>query len=296
MKARFKATGPFRNLSGTESQYLATAISTLAKKATVIGPVTRYKEYVQVPAVDDASTYEGNSGNGAVGQFTTALSVNKNAKYIYDNVPYHLTNDANYPSTHYKQDIDFAMNFTGAAKNRGDAYREFSTGVEISPTSSSASNRPNVTLTNVWNSTDLTSKPATTIAPGDVLLSEYSYLSNASRNDYNRGILNCVDVYVNNNDYKLDSAVIPRPGINIPVMLFTETVSSAFYIDNFRRVNEPEHRPVVGNIFTPLFNQPAIDVPETISLSDTTYYKGIHYWAVEDVTAIGGTVRARNGI
>lgn len=296
MKARFKATGPFRNLSGTESQYLATAISTLAKKATVIGPVTRYKEYIQVPAVDDASNYEGVSGNGAVGQFTTALSVNKNAKYIYDNVPYHLTNDANYPSTHYKQDIDFVMNFTGTAKNRGDAYREYSTGVEISPTSIAAANRPSITLTNVWNSTDLTSKPTTTVAPGDVLLSEYSYLSNASRNDYNRGILNCVDVYVNNNDYKLDSAVIARPGINIPVMLFTETATSAFYIDNFRRVNEPEHRPVAGNIFTPLFNQPAIDVPETISLSDTTYYKGIHYWAVEDVTAIGGTIRARNGI
>jgi len=289
MKARFKATGPFRNLSGTESQYLATAISTLAKKASVIGPVTRYKEYIQVPATDDSS-----DGNGAVNQFTTALSINKNAKYVYDNIPYHLTKDANYPSTHYKQDIDFAMNFTGSAKNRGDAFREFTTGVEISPTSTAATNRPNVTLTNVWISS--ASSPSTAIVPGDVLLSEYSYLSKASRNNYERGILNCVDVYINNNDYKLDTAVIPRPGINIPVILFTSTSSSAFYIDNYRRINEPEHRPVIGNIFTPLFNQPAIDVPNTISLSDTTYYKGIHYWAVQDVTAIGGTVRARNGI
>lgn len=296
MKARFKATGPFRNLSGTESQYLATAISTYAKKATVVGPITRYKEYIQVPAVDDATEYQGYTGNGAQNQFTTALSINQNAKYVYDNVAYHLANDSTVPVTHYTQDLDFVMNFTGTSKNRGDAYREYLNNVDVDPSSAAANNRPSVTINNVWTATDLTNKPATTIAPGDILLSEYSYLSKASRNDYERGILNCVDVYVNNNDYQLATAVIPRPGINIPTIKFTTDSSNAFYIKNFTRINEPGHCPVDGNIFTPLFNQPSMDLPNSISLSDTTFYKNIHYWAVQDVTPIGGTVRARNGI
>ena len=296
IKARFKATGPFRNLSGTESQYLATAISIYAKKATVVGPITRYKEYIQVPAVDDATEYQGYTGNGAQNQYTTALSINPNAKYVYDNVAYHLANDQTVPITHYTQDLDFVMNFTGTSKNRGDAYREYLNNVDIDPSSAAASNRPSVTINNVWTATNLTNKPATTIAPGDILLSEYSYLSKASRNDYEKGVLNCVDVYVNNNDYQLATAVIPRPGVNIPTIKFTTDSSNAFYIKNFARMNEPGHCPVDGNIFTPLFNQPAADLPDSISLSDTTFYKNIHYWAVQDVTPIGGTVRARNGI
>lgn len=63
LKVRFKNT-VFRNLSGTEDQFLALAISTaFSTKANVIGPVSKYQEYVQVPGIsgeltgDDSTTY-----------------------------------------------------------------------------------------------------------------------------------------------------------------------------------------------------------------------------------------------
>lgn len=49
LKVRFKNT-IFRNVSGTEDQFLALAISTkFCNKAIVLGPLSRYIEYVQVP-------------------------------------------------------------------------------------------------------------------------------------------------------------------------------------------------------------------------------------------------------
>jgi hypothetical protein len=52
-KVRFKNT-VLRNLAGTEDQYLALAVSTaFTTKANVIGPVSKYQEYVQVPDFDD---------------------------------------------------------------------------------------------------------------------------------------------------------------------------------------------------------------------------------------------------
>lgn len=296
VKARFKATGPFRNLSGTESQYLATAIATLAKKAIVVGPVSKQREYFQIPLKPDN---DGTGNSSTVDQYTTALSANNNAKYVYDN-GYYVINETTYPSTHYREDFDFIFNSnvgSSTSKNKGDAYREFTSGVygALDPTSSDADGKPNFTFLNIWTSAS-TDKPDTAIAPGDVILTEHSYLSSASRNDYENGILNCVDVYVNNNNYLPGTVTIPRPGLGVPTFLFTIDSTDAFYIENFRRLNEPEHRPVAGNIFTPLYHQPSADVPNSIEISDTTFYKNIHYWAIEDITAIGKTVRARNGI
>lgn len=55
LKVRFKNT-VFRNLAGTEDQYLALAVATaLSTKANVIGPVSQYQEYIQVPDVNDAT-------------------------------------------------------------------------------------------------------------------------------------------------------------------------------------------------------------------------------------------------
>jgi uncharacterized phage protein gp47/JayE len=50
LRARFKNT-VFRNIAGTHDQYLALALaSQYTKKANVIGPISRFIEYVQVPA------------------------------------------------------------------------------------------------------------------------------------------------------------------------------------------------------------------------------------------------------
>jgi len=49
LKTRFKNT-VFRNMSGTEDQFLALSVATsFTTKANVVGPVSTYQEYVQVP-------------------------------------------------------------------------------------------------------------------------------------------------------------------------------------------------------------------------------------------------------
>lgn len=69
LKVRFKNT-VFRNLAGTEDQYLALAISTaFSTKANVVGPVSRYKEYIQVPKKDDTEYYDY-GGGGALHEYS----------------------------------------------------------------------------------------------------------------------------------------------------------------------------------------------------------------------------------
>src|SRR5208282_4166721 len=57
LKTRFKNT-VFRNLAGTEDQFLALSVATaFSTKANVIGPISKYQEYIQVPTVTDQKSY-----------------------------------------------------------------------------------------------------------------------------------------------------------------------------------------------------------------------------------------------
>jgi len=291
LKARFTATGPFRNLAGTKDNYLALALSTLSKKATVIGPSSKYTEYIQVPDLPDNV-----SGNGNDLEYTTALSTNTNAKFVYDNLPYHVSDDTTSLITIYTQDADFVMNVTPSTKNRGDAYREFQKGINSNPLSTATPviYQPNITFTNVYTGDE---DNIQTISPKDVLFFEYSYLSSASRNDYLRGVLNCVDIYVDNLDAVLANVVMARPGNYVPVKKFIkDDATNYLYYKNFRRKNSTQSCPVPGHVYTPILNQPLIELPNTISTKYGTFIKNVHYWEVEDVTDLRGTIRARNGI
>ncbi len=54
LKTRFKNT-VFRNLAGTEDQFLALCVATAySTKANVVGPVSKYQEYLQVPAKENS--------------------------------------------------------------------------------------------------------------------------------------------------------------------------------------------------------------------------------------------------
>src|SRR5208282_556134 len=92
-KTRFKNT-VFRNLSGTEDQFLALAIATaFSTKAVVIGPVSKYQEYVQVPQTeigslegDDTTEYPfgGNTPySGTPVQFIVAGSVKLGSNILH---------------------------------------------------------------------------------------------------------------------------------------------------------------------------------------------------------------------
>jgi uncharacterized phage protein gp47/JayE len=67
LKTRFKNT-VFRNLAGTEDQFLALCIATaFSTKANVIGPISKYQEYVQVPVGDDQTSYPFGGGESYFG-------------------------------------------------------------------------------------------------------------------------------------------------------------------------------------------------------------------------------------
>lgn len=289
LKVRFSNT-VFRNVAGTEDQYLALAVATqFSTKANVIGPISRWQEYVQVPTVDDASS-EGadNTGNGATGQYTTLPSSNTYAKYIHSELPYFVSNGPQGAATiFYRQDSDFALN--APPLNVGDTFREASEG-DI-PAPSSTPTQPNVTFFNVYTGSD----PSVTLpVPGGVYLLEYAYLSADSRNDVGRNIANCVDVFVNGQNPTSATAVLPP---TFPTStIFTVNGNDKFYAGNFRRLGQPTVTPTPGNFFSGLFWQPVIGLPSTITVGSNTFHLNTDYWCVTDITLLGGTVRARNGI
>lgn len=296
-KVRFKNT-VFRNLSGTEDQFLALGIATIGTtKANVVGPISRYREYIQIPAVDDATIdpNSGIAGNGIAGQYTTALSTIPYSKHIYDTIPYYVANGALGTGTiFYRQDVDFVINSIATAKNYGDTYREAIEGTGYDPSNLLARYEPNLTFYSIFTGSDSSVIAA---RPGDVVYFEHSYMSRTSRNDYSRNIMNCVDVFIDGENTIIAGVVIPTPGtINPGTSLFSTLSTDRFYFNNFRRAGEPYHRPIPGNLFTPMYWQPTIDLPESITVNDFTYFKDQHYWTVVDVSPIGGTVRSRNGI
>lgn len=302
-KVRFKNT-VFRNLAGTQDQYIALALAlALSTKANVVGPVSRYREYIQVPQVADNASYtigavNYGAGNGIAGEYSTALSTNPYAKYIWSDTPFFISNgDLGVDAVFYRPETDFRMNTGGQQKYVGDAFRFFVNvipALDADPRAIEQTARPNITFTNVYTGTN---DEVVAIRPSDVVLLEFSYMSNVSRNSYDMRILNCVDVFVDGvNDTAADT-IIPRP---TSANLIVNDSTSKYHYDNFRRAGEPRRRPLLGNALTPLFWQPVTELPDQITVVDGvntyTLTKGVHYWLVQDVSDHYGTVRARNGI
>lgn len=299
LKVRFKNT-VFRNLAGTEDQFLALAISTaFTSKANAVGPISRYQEYIQVPDVDDATNDpdSGVGGNGSAGEWTSALSSIPYSKHIYDSLPYYLTTGetTSISTAFYRQEVDFRINTTNASRDRGDTYRGRIVGGGYNVNEGGVTTyEPNLSFFNVYQGTN---ESVLAVRPGDILLFEHSYMSDASRNDYERQVLNCVDVYINGTNSTQADAITVKPSASFAtVNQFASDPMTRFYVENFRRVGEPERRPVVGNFFQGLFWTPLLKVPPTIITPEATYIEGIHYWAIEDVSELGRSIRARTGI
>lgn len=296
-KVRFKNT-VFRNLAGTEDQYLALAIATAyTSKANVVGPVSLYREYIQVPPVDDASSYDVNGdstpdvGGGNSGEYTTALSTIPYAKKIYDLMPVYISDGSgDINSTFYRPGVDFRMNVDTSAKDFGDTKRLSDTSLGPDVTDISALDQPNFTLMNVYTGTDPT---VMSIRPNDILLAEYNYLSDSSRNNPDLGVTNAVDVFIDGGNNTLASTVLNRPWTT---EIFINNPGSKYYYENFRRVGQPDKRPTLGNAVSILYWQPVVDLPDQIIIGVNTYTKNIHYWPVEDITDLHGTTRSRGGI
>lgn len=305
-KVRFKNT-VFRNLAGTEDQYLALAAATaFVTKANVVGPISRYREYIQVPRDDDSASYAVGgggsiSGNGASSEWTAALSTIPYSKHIYTNVPNFISNGQTGTQTiFYREDIDWRMNTDPQIKNRGDAYRLFHAvpPEDIDPAGTGATFKPNVAFLQVYEGTD---DAVTAIRPRDVVFFEHSYMSAVSRNDYDRNVTNAVDIFIDGSNDTVASTVITSPGVSTATAFVSTPTTNKYYNQNYRRWGEPDLAPTVGNLFVPLFWQPIVGLPSEIIVADAVnssiFYLGEHYWLVEDITTDGhGSVRARNGI
>jgi hypothetical protein len=264
LKVRFKNT-LFRNLAGTTDQYLALAVAgAFTNKANVVGPISRYREYIQVPEEDDDTS---GAGEGNVDEYTTEASTIPYSDYTYLELPSFVSNGKQgFDAVFFTEGVDFVVN-------------------------EGVNNQPTVTFLNVYAEDDETVEG---VRPGDVVLFEHSYISDQSRNDIDRAITNCVDVFTNGANSTPATTVIPTPTVSsVP---FQNNSAHRYHFENYRRIGEPDHRPLIGNIFTPLFWTPLENLPETLVVDNYTYRQGVHYWPVIDVSEIGGTVRARTGV
>lgn len=153
---------------------------------------------------------------------------------------------------------------------------------------------PNFTMLNVFNPSDGSVIPGLqSVSPGDIILTEFSYISTASRNSIGHNITNAVDLYVNGSNDTQTTCVFLN---NAASQVFNINPTSPWYYENYRRNGDPARRPMLGNYYTPLFQSPIDSLPDTITISGQNYYRGYHYYLVNDISSIGGSTRARDGI
>jgi uncharacterized phage protein gp47/JayE len=115
-KTRFRNTF-LRNISGTTDMFLALAVGQNGvTKANVVGPVSRYQEYVQVPTARDNAleTQAGgvdDSGTLFLHKRTSAQSTVPYSKYTWPNGHY-LTDSTLDPATavFYRHGVDYVFN------------------------------------------------------------------------------------------------------------------------------------------------------------------------------------------
>lgn len=308
-KTRFQNT-VFRNMAGTFDQFMALAVAaTTVTKANVVGPISRYDEYVQIPASDDSAQISSYDLTGTTWPHkrTTADSTIPYSKFTYP-VNFFLTDGTLDPATalFFRDGADYIFNTPPLIQSGIDMVPD-----TFNPTT------PNVTI---LATSDHGGNPA--LIPGNVILLEHAYISKNSRNDYNFGILNCIDVFVNGgNDQSVSSVEVVPPTANIlqntNAALWNYQKTTSTKVINFRRVPDGANA-AVGNMVQPLFWQPVTNLPDSITVGsntyfqanyfnsgDSTYYnlfdgttytKKAHYIFVQEVNSGFGTVRARNGI
>lgn len=295
LRVRFKNT-IFRNITGTTDQYLALALSSrFTNKANVVGPQSRFIEYVQTLSTTttgshtlpvatinvtdttnfaasgtiyiggQAVTYTGKTGltftgaSGGTGVIAAATIV---AAPTVSQIPY----------SKYTYNFDYYLTDGNVASET--FYNKL--GVDYT------------FLNTIPPSFYVNNK--VTLPTGSVVLLEHSYTSINSRNDPASNILNYIDVYVSGEDVTsiVESTLFPST-------TFNNTGGSPYLRTNFKRMNDGS-TPVNANFFQELLWQPAYSLPTTITIGANTYTLNTHYWLVRDTTIVKGSRRARNAI
>lgn len=230
---------------------------------------------------------------------TTAESTIPYSKFTYL-VNYYLTNGTLDPATatFFKPGVDYVFN--------APPIHAYPAPDQVAD--SGAPFAPNVTFLDI-NATGLSS--------GDIVLMEHAYISKNSRNDYTYGILNCVDVFVNGENLQAVNSVevVPSPSNDLQDSTATAwTYQNDPTVINFQRALDGVSC-ASGSLMQPMYWQPVSDLPDTIEVGSSTYYKAnywnpgdstyyfdstftikAHYCMAFEVNSYYGTIRARNGI
>lgn len=295
LRVRFKNT-IFRNISGTNDQYLALALSSrFTNKANVVGPQSRFIEYVQT--LSTTTTGSQTLPLATVNVTSTAGAPTSGTAYIggqaitYTGVTGTTLTGASggtgtiaagtivsFPTTSQVPYSKYTYNFDYFLTDGNIASETFysKSGVNYG------------FLNTVPPKFYVTSG----IPTGSVVLLEHAYTSINSRNDPATNVLNYVDVFVAGTDATtaIEATVFPSATYTL-----NNTGGSTYLRTNYRRANDGS-TPLNGNVFQELLWQPVSALPSTITLSGQTYTLNTHYWLVRDVTVNKGSRRARNGI
>jgi len=313
LKARFQ-NSIFRNMAGTNDQYLAIALSHSAvSKANVIGAQSTYIEYVQVPASRDGADYEILVVGTPV--YTTSLSSVPYSKHSYAN-NYFVAKGSGQNAAFLRPNVEYIFNLP--ARDEGGSKGNIPVGNVV----------PNITM--IGNGTNLKVNGVPTDVPfaGGVFLFEHKYMSKASRNDWREGIYNCVDVYVNSQQSQLATSEEVFPSV---LMEFVDDPTKISHRGNFMRTATAQVPSLTSRLHV-LYHQPMVDVPDgsitignlifreakyvadngkaytqqvyknpaTGNYHNDTEFKDISvfgdYFIIEDVSNNRGTIHARNGI
>lgn len=322
LKIRFQ-NSLFRNMAGTYDNFLALAVSAPSvTKANVIGPVSRFQEYVQVPEEDDTDQTTAPGSYDPAGTYwphkrSTAISTIPYSKYTYLE-QFYLTDGNLDPAIarFFRHGVDFIFN---------------SPPVDPAPPNDPVSSpdddlKPNVTFLGIDDTGDPVFASGE-LVPGDTVLLEHAYMSISSRNNYDLGILNAIDILIDGGAPTTASSVEIVP--NASYTLQDDNAATFTYqltgqpdpddnVVNFRR--SLDGRPAkAGNRITPEYWQPALSVPNSVQINGNTFYRAnlyddntatyyndtdtdgtpilkAHYCHVEEVNNLYGTHAARNGI
>jgi uncharacterized phage protein gp47/JayE len=299
-RTRFQNTF-LRNMGGTYDNFLAIAVSqSSVTKANVIGPISRFQEYIQVPAVLDVAQHtstivesEDGSGNPSFAvtsnagfdasgtkfptKATTAVSTNPYSKFTYGQQFYLTDGGLGASSTFYKPGVDFIFNVNPISAGSGSAWVINNSGTPDTQgfTLNAANHRPNVTFVNPYDPALAPSGNQTFQMGVTTALLEHCYISKSSRNDYGRGILNCVDIIVNGANPMSVSSNEALPTAFSNFSSDSADAGNFIYNANYTRALDGATPYGTPAISTPsrllsMFWQPVLSLPNSFTITDVT--------------------------
>lgn len=182
------------------------------------------------------------------------------------------------------------------------------TGTQSYPITNTAGYAPTITSIDATN------------CPDGIYDLEFQYVPQASRNDPVNGITNKIDIYIDGDDEQQATETI----VWSTSQVFNHTAGDPLNFTNFQHPDLTH--PTSGNYFLPLTFSPVTALPAEIIVSAVgavpvsgssstvgniiysgdvgtgsevgsfTYFYGIDYFLVNDITSQGGTIHSRSGI